>query len=139
LHNKFYQRLNYFLKSAKELHSHCDVRVWILGGVSKVDQSLLKNCQISCIMPSITEYFGLQTDSYLENRLAFISFVEFWNSELSDSQAQKIKHQWQHHDILLEAKDNFWTSRPDIFAGRHLTSLGLQSVAQAIQRTLEQA
>ena len=139
LHNKFYQRLNYFLKSAKELHSHCDVRVWILGGVSKVDQSLLKNCQISCIMPSITEYFGLQTDSYLENRLAFISFVEFWNSELSDSQAQKIKHQWQHHDILLEAKDNFWTSRPDTFAGRHLTSAGLRSVAQAIQKTLDQA
>lgn len=139
IYNQFYQKLNFFAESTQKFHEHCDVRLWVLGGVSKVDQSMLIKYRIPCIMPSITEHFGLQEDSCLENRLSFISFMNFWMSELPDSQAQKIKHQWQQHDTVLEAKDTFWTSRPDIFAGRHLTSAGLQSVAQAIQKTLDQA
>lgn len=139
VYNKFYEQLKYFAQTVKNLNSHCDVRVWILGGVSKVNQSLLGQYQIPCIMPSITEHFGFQKDSCLENRLSFIKFVEFWTSELSGTQAQQIKHQWDQHDAALQAKDNFWISRPDIFAGRHLTSAGLQSVAQAIQKTLDQA
>lgn len=138
LHIGFYEKLQYFAKATKS-NSSCDTRFWILGGVSKVDQSLLPRYQIPCIMPSITEHFGFQHDSCLENRLSLISFVKFWTSELPGPQAQKIKHQWDYHDSILKAKDNFWTSRPDIFAGRHLTSLGIQSVAQAIQRTLDQA
>lgn len=139
IHTDFYQGLRYFAEATKNLNSDCDVRVWILGGVSKVDQSLLQQHQIPCIMPSVTEHFGLQEDSCLENRLSFVSFVKFWISELPSSQAQKIKHQWDRHDALLQAKDTFWTSRPDTFAGRHLTSAGLQSVANVIQKTLDQA
>ncbi len=139
IYNQFYQGLKYFIAGKRKLNSHCEVRLWILGGVSKVDQSLLSRYQIPCILPSITEHFGLKEDSCLENRLSFISFVKFWTQELSPSQAQKIKHQWDQHDATLQAKDKFWISRPDTFAGRHLTSAGLQSVAQAIQKTLDQA
>lgn len=131
--NNFYQALAFFHKHAQQKFLKQQVKLFILGGVSRLHSSV-HNHSLDIIHNSITNFFGFTQDIEFENRLSLASFLNFWLDHVSYQQRQILLDQWHHYENSLTAKENFWVANPNLFAGRHLTTQGIKTVANLIEQ-----
>ena len=111
-------------------------QVYLVGGVSKV-HDCVKDFDITVLIPSITEHFGLTQDTVFENRASLNAFVDFWCHAIqrsSSAHTWRLKEQWHEFDLAVEAKEKHWIDNPKWFAGRHMTSEAMQKVGQLIEQ-----
>jgi hypothetical protein len=130
----FYNELMYIQDYIKQ-HTTLDVAIYLIGGVNKV-QSMAEHMSINVLLPSISEFFGLEEDTLIENELALSSLVNWWADELTGSQRNCLLQQWECYTTATAKKIKFWTETPEYFAGRHLTSAALTKIADYIESRL---
>lgn len=131
----FYQALIFFQKTAQQKFSNNVVKLFIIGGVSALYKNIT-DYPLNIIHNSISNFLGLEQDIVFENRLSLISFVNIWLDNISTTHRQILLDQWHEFENQLIKKENFWISKPELFAGRHLTAKGIQTVANLINNTI---
>lgn len=112
--------------------SKLDFKILLVGGVNKVHRSV-NQTSLKVIIPSVSEFFGLKSDTVIENHLALHRLVDWWTSEVPGKHRYKILKEWDYYHSEVVKKANFWIDRPEYFAGRHLTSSGFKKLANQIE------
>lgn len=136
IYQGWYRDLNSFHHQARSANADSDIRLWLLGGVSRL-HDCVSDFDHQIIMPSVSEHFGHDNDLCLENRSSLASFVDFWGSALDSSgQRHDLRQQWYHLDQQLAHKERFWIDHPTQFAGRHLTSDAMCQLAMYIEQVI---
>jgi hypothetical protein len=137
IYGDWYRRLQGFISTTRRLNQDKQINLWLLGGVSRL-HDCVHNYHDQIIAPSVTELFGFDRDCCLENRASFASFSGFWQRNLRDHpQRSLLLQQWNHYDLLLQAKEKFWYDHSEYFAGRHLTSQAMGFLAEHIEKTID--
>lgn len=131
LFEQFYQNLMYIEHYAT--HSlNLDFKLLLVGGVNRV-HPIVNKTPIKVIIPSVSEFFGLDNDTVVENHLAMMRLVQWWSSEVSGQTRNKLLTEWSYYDYEATKKAKFWANTPEFFAGRHLTSKAFSVLANHIE------
>ena len=131
----FYQALIFFQKTAQQKFSDRSVKLYIIGGVSALHKCIA-DYPLNIIHNSISNFLGLDQDSVFENRSSLINFTHVWQDNISSTHKNILLDQWQEFENQLIKKENFWINNPELFAGRHLTTKGITTVANLINNTI---
>lgn len=131
----FYERLEGIKFHAAE-HFGINLKLHLVGGVNAVYRPALAHRDISVCIPSVTEHFGYKDDTVFENHLALHRLIGFWGESVGSACRHSLLKEWNHYDQEILRKAAFWTQTPEFFAGRHLTSTGMQYLATHIENYL---
>lgn len=133
----FYQQLCGFRDHAKREYN-LDIDLQIVGGVNVVHPACRKY-NLSVLINSVTEFFGYDKDTAIENNHALQCLVEWWGNNVTSAHRAALLKQWQFYDREVTRKTEFWANNPEYFAGRHLTTDALSKLAEYIESKIDQA